>query len=106
MELVVALRSGEILGNSPRAASLLQVESTALHLHIAMLSPILSPTVPYNPVETLFGISTPTHNRDDVVSVGTHFCSNACCVSAERICIDAASNRAAGEDLLLHRIPR
>jgi len=43
MELVVALRSCVFLWHGPRATSILQVQCPALHFHIALLAPILTP---------------------------------------------------------------
>merc|ERR1711907_74038 len=70
-----------------------------------LLSPILTPRVPHDPVQPLLWIRTPPNNGDTVICLAAHCGHNASCVFAKRVCIHIANNWATLVDLLHHRVP-
>mmetsp|Transcript_66077 Transcript_66077/g.196635 ORF Transcript_66077/g.196635 Transcript_66077/m.196635 type:complete len:432 (+) Transcript_66077:518-1813(+) len=104
MDLVVSLGRREVPGHCPSAAPL-KCQAAAGDTDEALLTPVLAPTVPHNPVEALLGVSAPAHDRDDVVDEEAEAVpEDTGLVVPNGARIDAAADGTTVEDLLHHAL--
>ena len=76
MDLIVELRSSEMSWYGP-AALILNVKSSGSESEETHFAPEFTPRISDNPIETLFGISAPTNNRDDMINTTSREIENA-----------------------------
>mmetsp|Transcript_73967 Transcript_73967/g.176336 ORF Transcript_73967/g.176336 Transcript_73967/m.176336 type:complete len:221 (+) Transcript_73967:858-1520(+) len=103
MDLIVLLRRGVRVGHCPRAAAL-QRQSTTLDAHVSVLTPVLTPAVADNPVETFLWISAPSDHGHDVVLHQRPAPNHPGGVLQQRIGVNAAGDWPSVVDLFHHGI--
>mmetsp|Transcript_24067 Transcript_24067/g.72312 ORF Transcript_24067/g.72312 Transcript_24067/m.72312 type:complete len:382 (-) Transcript_24067:8-1153(-) len=103
VRLVVEFGRREVLDDGP-GALVLEAERAPGHADVAHLAPILTPRVPHDPIEALLRVGAPAGDGDDVVNALALCLDDAGLVVQQRHRVDAASDRAALEDLLHHRL--
>ena len=101
VNLVVELRSGEGSKNSP-AALLFKIKGAFGDSNVAHLTPVLTPGVSNDPIESLFGISAPANNGDNMIDTITRLVNDAGLVVKKLGGVNTASDGASGVDFLLH----
>merc|ERR1719261_1101765 len=103
VDLVTVLKRGEAAGHGP-GARVLEMQLAERHADVAHLAPVLAPGVTHDPVLALGRVRAPAHDADDMVHAFAGERGDARRVVEDRAGVDAARDRAARKDLLLHRV--